>query len=209
MLKLAIVEDTEDIREALESYFSKQKEIQLLIASPNAEEFLCNIAVGTIDILLCDIGLPGISGVELVWRLKQIHPKIHIVMFTVFDEEDYIFQSLKAGASGYLLKNTSLKEIKEGLIDVNNGGASMSPQIAKKVINYFNERGAIKKDISNIFSDKELLIIKQAQKGYNNRQIAEEMFVSIDTIKYHIKNIYRQLEVNNRQELNKFYSHLG
>ncbi len=209
MLKLAIVEDTEDIREALVSYFSKQKDIQLLIASSNAEDFLNNSTIADIDVLLCDIGLPGISGVELVFRLKQKHLKAQIVMFTVFDEEDYIFQSLKAGAAGYLLKNTSLKDIKEGLLEVKNGGASMSPQIAKKVISFFSKAMPIKKDITAIFSDKELLIIKQAQKGYNNRQIAEEMFVSIDTIKYHIKNIYRQLEVNSRQELNKFYSHLG
>jgi len=209
MLKLAIVEDTDDIREALESYFSTQHTIQLLIATPSAEDFLNYDAIGDIDILLCDIGLPGISGVELVWRVKQIDPDIHVVMFTVFDEEDYIFQSLKAGASGYLLKNTALKDIKEGLLEVDNGGASMSPQIAKKLIGFFNKSIPVKKDISAILSDKELLIIRYAQQGYNNRQIAEEMFIALDTVKYHIKNIYRKLEVNSRKELDKFYSRLG
>jgi len=147
--------------------------------------------------------------VELVWRVKQIDPDIHVVMFTVFDEEDYIFQSLKAGASGYLLKNTALKDIKEGLLEVDNGGASMSPQIAKKLIGFFNKSIPVKKDISAILSDKELLIIRYAQQGYNNRQIAEEMFIALDTVKYHIKNIYRKLEVNSRKELDKFYSRLG
>lgn len=209
MLKLAIVEDTDDIREALAHYFAKRNAIQLLTVSSNAEDFLNDVAISDIDILLCDIGLPGINGVELVWRLKQAYPNIHVVMFTVFDEEDYIFQALKAGASGYLLKNTALKDIREGLLEVSNGGASMSPQIAKKVIDFFNKSIPIKRDISAILSEKELLIIKYAQQGYNNRQIAEEMFIAIDTVKYHIKNIYRKLEVNSRQELDKFYSHLG
>lgn len=206
MIKLAIIEDTKNIRNVLEAFFMEQNEFKLSKVAATAEDFFSYTAIGKLDIVLCDIGLPGKSGMEATWILKQKHPHIHIVMFTVFEDKGKIFQSLQAGASGYLLKNTSLPQIREGLLEVINGGAAMSPQIAKKVIDYFKivKPETKNKEIATLTA-REIDVIAQAQKGYSNQLIAEKLFISEDTVKYHIKNIYEKLQINSREALRNYF----
>lgn len=206
MIKLAIIEDTQSIREVAQGYFEQQGEFEVPIAAMNAEDFFGKNNWGDLDMVLCDIGLPGKSGTEAAWIIKEAYPKIQVVMFTVFEDKDKIFQSLQAGASGYLLKKTPLPEIKKGLLEVMKGGATMSPDIAKQVIAYFRlSRPGGDKPGQNGLTAREATVIAQAQKGYSNRAIAEKLCVSIDTIKYHIRNIYEKLQINSRDELLEYY----
>jgi len=205
MTKLAIIEDTESIRDILEAYFSNQPNFDLQCVASSAEAFFKYNAIDEIDVVLCDIGLPGKSGMETAWILKQKHPLMHIVMFTVFEDKDKIFQSLQAGASGYFLKDTPLPQLKEGLLDVINGGAAMSPQIAKEVVNFFRLSKPNAEAPVNLTA-RELDVVSQAQKGLSNRLIAERLFVSVDTVKYHIKNIYDKLQINSREELKNYFN---
>lgn len=205
MTKLAIIEDTQSIRDVLQAYFSNQPNFILKCVSPSAEVFFRYDAINQLDLVLCDIGLPGKSGTEIAWMLKQKYPSLQIVMFTVFEDKDKIFQSLQAGASGYFLKDTPLPELKAGLIEVINGGAAMSPQIAKEVISYFRLSKPADNDPVSLTA-RELDVVTQAQKGLSNRLIAEQLFVSVDTVKYHIKNIYEKLQINSREELKKYFT---
>lgn len=205
MINLAIIEDTTSIRDVLEAYFSNDPDFELKCASATAETFFKYNAIAQLNLVLCDIGLPGKLGTEIAWILKQRHPHIHIVMFTVFEDKDKIFQSLQAGASGYFLKDTPLPELKAGLIEVINGGAAMSPQVAKEVISYFR----VSKPTNNKPIDltvREFDVVTQAQKGLSNRLIAEELFISVDTVKFHIKNIYEKLHINSREELKNYFN---
>lgn len=207
MKTLAIIEDNKNIRDILHNYFLQQDEFQVTVVAASSEDFFLSKALEELDVVLCDIGLPGKSGMETVWLLKHKHPHIHIVMFTVFEDKDKIFQSLQAGASGYFLKNTPLPQLKAGLIEVLNGGAAMSPQIAMKVVNYFKfSASETATHLTAQLTAREVDVIAQAQKGYNNRMIAEKLFVSVDTVKYHIKNIYFKLQINSREELQKYFN---
>jgi DNA-binding NarL/FixJ family response regulator len=206
MIKLAIIEDTKSIREVLQVFFEEQAEFTTKVVAPTAEDFFLSKNIEELELVLCDIGLPGKSGMETTWTIKKKYPHIHVVMFTVFEDKDKIFQSLQAGASGYLLKNTPLSKVKQGLLEVIEGGASISPQIAKKVIDYFNiPKLEPQHEKINKLSAREIDVITQVQKGYTNRIIAENLFISIDTVKYHIKNIYSKLQINSRHELQKIF----
>lgn len=200
MIKLAIIEDTEEISKVLQDFFAEDENFEVVLCVPSAEEFWEIQQNREMDIVLCDIGLPQISGIEIVWELKQKRPQVHVVMFTVFEDKEKIFAALQAGASGYLLKNTPLPKIKEGLLEVLDGGASMSPQIALKVIEYFKLSKKNKENFSEL-TKREAEIVNQLREGFNNKEIAENLFIGAETVKSHIKNIYLKLQVGSRAEL--------
>lgn len=200
---MGIVEDNILVGEMLQFYFSKDEDFEVKFWAVSSEKIPFD-RIDDLDIVLCDIGLPGKSGMEVTYLLKQKSPKIHIVMFTVFEEEEKIFQSLKAGASGYLLKSTPLAEIKTGLIDVLNNGAAISPMIAKKVFNYFNLADNSKSNSHNL-SPREFDVLSQVLAGYTNKQIAEHLSISLETIKSHVRKIYEKLQLSSRSELFHFY----
>lgn len=200
MITVAIVEDIEEIRIPIKDFLSSQ------------EEFLCETAVESVEdffkqfnteippeVLLLDVGLPGISGLSAIKLIKEKLPEIEILMLTVHEEHDKIFRALKAGASGYLIKSTSLSDIKNAVIEVSLGGAPMSPPIARKVINYFDEDK--KQKFESPLTDREKEIVNYIVDGSNMRMIAEKLFVTVDTIKYHCKNIYKKLQINSKGEL--------
>ena len=154
-----------------------------------------------IDIIICDIGLPGKSGIEAVWYIKNKSEKTHVLMLTIFEEREKIFQSLCAGASGYMLKSTPLKEIKAGIGDILNGGAAMSPKIAMQVISYFNKRRQGGTVEAEKLTAREIEILSFLEQGMANKAIADQIHLSVDTVKFHIKNIYLKLQVTSRAEL--------
>ncbi|HET8839203.1 MAG TPA: response regulator transcription factor [Flavobacteriaceae bacterium] len=202
-INLGIVEDNILVGEMLQFYFSKDESFEVKFWAVSSEKIPFD-RIDDLDIVLCDIGLPGKSGMEVTYLLKQKNPKIHIVMFTVFEEEEKIFQSLKAGASGYLLKSTPLAEIKAGLLDVLNNGAAISPMIAKKVFNYFNLADNSKSNSQNL-SPREFDVLSQVLAGYTNKQIAEHLSISLETIKSHVRKIYEKLQLSSRSELFHYY----
>lgn len=204
--KLVIVEDNLIILKALEGYFSASFQFELLFTATSTEEFISMWKDQRIDILLCDIGLPGKSGIEATWYTKRKSHLTQVVMFTVFEDKETIFQALCAGASGYLLKDTPLAKIEEQLLEVMDGGSVMSPQVARMVIGYFNPL-LDKKETKEAdrLTQREIEIISMLQHGASYKTVAERLFISVDTVKFHIRNIYSKLQVNSRSELiNKY-----
>lgn len=204
MVRLAIIEDTQTVREILTAYFSEQPDFQLVTVAETAEYFLEAHLNKSLDMVLCDIGLPGKSGTEATWAIKRKFPHIRVVMFTVFEDKEKIFESLKAGASGYLLKKTPLTQIKSALLDVMNEGAAMSPSIALKVIEYFKVSTKLK-DSDDALTPREIEVVEQIKQGFGNKEIGENLFISVDTVKYHIRKIYEKLQVRGRVELINYY----
>lgn len=200
MLTVAVIEDIKDIREPLYEFLSDQDEFLCETASGSVEDFLKDFN-GNLppEVLLLDIGLPGISGLGAIKIIKEKLPNIEIIMLTVHEEHDIIFRALKSGASGYLIKSTPLAEIKDAIIAVSVGGSPMSPPIARKVINFFNKHD--NNNIESPLTDKEKTIVNYMVDGANMKMIAANINVSVNTVKYHCKNIYKKLQINSKSEL--------
>lgn len=200
MISIAIIEDIDEIRNPIFDFLSEQEEFLCETASNSAEDFFENYNKEIPpDVILLDIGLPGLSGLSAIKLIKEKLPLAEIIMLTVHEESDKIFSALKAGASGYLIKSTSLSEIKSAVVEVSKGGAPMSPVIARKVINYFEDD---KKTISEVqLSEKEKTIVNYIVDGLNFKMIAANLNISLDTVKYHCKNIYKKLQINSKGEL--------
>ncbi|MEE9429706.1 MAG: response regulator transcription factor [Melioribacteraceae bacterium] len=200
MISVAIIEDIRDIREPLFEFLSNQEEIVCNLAEESVEDFFANYDKEiSPDVILLDIGLPGISGLAAIKIIKEKIPEVNIIMFTVQEEYDNIFNALKSGASGYMLKSEPLAVIKAAILDVHVGGAPMSSQIARKVINYFSQESITLKD--NLLTSKETEITNYVVDGLNYKMIAANLDVSVNTIKFHIKNIYTKLHINSQAEL--------
>jgi len=201
MIKVGIVEDNVKIRNLIQRYLDMQDGISCSVAVDSVEEMLDYLKEQELpDILLMDIQLPGMSGIEGIGIIKQDYPEIDIIMLTVYHDSHKIFDSLKAGASGYLLKHTSLPEIKDAVEDLAKGGAPMSPQIARKVIQYFNTNQAKKKPESNLTA-REQDIVNGLVDGLSYKMIAARYDISIDTVRAHIRHIYKKLHVNSKAEV--------
>jgi len=201
MIKVGIVEDNVKIRNLIQRYLDMQDGISCSVAVDSVEEMLDYLKEKELpDILLMDIQLPGMSGIEGIGIIKQDYPEIDIIMLTIYHDSHKIFDSLKAGASGYLLKHTSLPEIKDAIEDLAKGGAPMSPQIARKVIQYFNTNQVKKKPESNLTA-REQDIVNGLVDGLSYKMIADRYDISIDTVRAHIRNIYKKLHVNSKAEV--------
>ncbi|MDZ7758014.1 response regulator transcription factor [Rhodohalobacter sp.] len=201
MIKVGIVEDNVKIRNLIQRYLDMQDGISCSVAVDSVEEMLDYLKEKELpDILLMDIQLPGMSGIEGIGIIKQDYPEIDIIMLTIYHDSHKIFDSLKAGASGYLLKHTSLPEIKDAVEDLAKGGAPMSPQIARKVIQYFNTNQVKKKPESDLTA-REQDIVNGLVDGLSYKMIADRYDISIDTVRAHIRNIYKKLHVNSKAEV--------
>jgi DNA-binding NarL/FixJ family response regulator len=200
MIKVAVVEDDTTIRETLCQYLSSQSDFYCDMAYESVESMLHNLNSSNLpEVILMDIGLPGMSGISGIKIIKQKFPEINIVMLTVYNDANKVFQSLCAGASGYLLKNAPFSEIKEAIYLVTHDGASMSPQIARKVVEYFHPEK--KKHIDSPLTAKEKEIVLGLVDGLSYKMIADRKNVSIETVRSHIKNIYKKLHVHNKAEV--------
>lgn len=202
-IKLGIVEDVNVVRTTLSDFFENDTKFEVSTIACNAEELLEYEEVHLLDQLLCDISLPGKSGIELTWILKNKYPDIQIVMFTVYEEDDKIFDAIRSGADGYLLKRSSLIELRKALLDVKAGGSAMSPAIARRVMDFFKPKASMSASGIESLTDQEKQIVLLILEGHNNRLIADIMCISVDTIKYHIKKIYKKLQINSREELER------
>ena len=192
-IHIAIVEDDPEIRQTLSLIIDGSQGFVCKHVFPDGEAAIKGIKDIPVDVVLMDIDLPGISGIEATRLMKREHPKMDFIMLTVQSDDDSIFESLCVGASGYLLKDTNPADLLVHIREVFEGGSPMSSQIARRIINSF-------RIIENPLSDRETEVLKNLSKGFNYKEIAEEMYLSPHTVKTHIKNIYGKLHVNNRAE---------
>ena len=200
MAQVGIIEDNKKIRQLMQRYLDMQEDMSCPVATESVEEMLDYLTTYPHpNVLLMDIQLPGMSGIEGMKIIQQKYPDIEIIMLTVYHDSHKIFDSLKAGASGYLLKHTSLPEIKDAIDLLMQGGAPMSPQIARKVITHFNDRGQ-KQQESNL-TNREQDIVNGLVDGLSYKLIADRLDISIDTVRAHIRNIYKKLHVNSKAEV--------
>ncbi len=198
-IKVAIVEDNEKIREGLAALIDGSEGFQCTAAYETAEEALRHLPAYNPDVVLMDIQLPKMSGIECVARLKEQDGKMQVMMLTVYEDDDKVFKSIVAGATGYILKRTPPAELLEAIRDLHEGGSPMSDQIARKVVKAFQEMGKSSKETENL-SEREMEILSYLAKGYQDKEIADHFFLSIKTVRTHLRNIYQKLHVRSRTE---------
>ncbi len=206
MIKVAIVEDIKEIREGLQLLISSNSGFSCKHIYSSAEEAMANIPLTLPDVVLMDIHLPGVTGIEAVRSLKPRFLSMQFIMSTVYEDDENIFESLKAGATGYLLKKTSPDKILEAITEVYKGGSPISAEIARKVIASFQKENPV--DAIPELTPKEKEILKALSKGLRYKEIANEMHISMDTVRTHVRHIYEKLQVQSRIEaVNKVYGH--
>lgn len=203
MNEIAIVEDNVKIRDLIQQFLNLQSDMTCRFAEGSVEALLAYLKEGfRPSVVLMDIDLEGMSGIDGMKLVRSQYPDIDIIMLTVYHDSHKIFNSLRAGASGYLLKHTSLPEIKDAIDVVLAGGSPMSPQIARKVITFFNnpEESEDPKPESGL-TIREQEIVVGLVDGLSYKMIADRMDISIDTVRAHIRNIYKKLHVNSKAEV--------
>jgi DNA-binding NarL/FixJ family response regulator len=204
MINVVIIEDIREIREGLQMLIDGSDGFNCSKTFSTAELAISELPGICPDVVLMDINLPGISGIEAVKKLKAQCINTLFIMSTVYEDDENIFESLKAGASGYLLKKTTPSKILEAITEVYNGGSPMSSQIARKVIASFQHKDSI--DEVEVLTPKEKEVLKELAKGLRYKEIANSLGVSIETIRSHARKIYEKLQVQSRTEaLNKVY----
>jgi DNA-binding NarL/FixJ family response regulator len=198
MITISIIEDQREMRESLVECLGKAPGLRCIGAHASGEEGLRDIPKENPDVVLMDINLPGINGIQCVARLKKLLPDIQVLMLTTYDDGDLIFDSLRAGANGYLLKNVPWEEMVQAVQQVHAGGAPMSLQIARKVINHFHNA----KPASELeqLTSRELEILRLLAKGHLYKEIADHLAISMSTVRTHICAVYEKLHVHSRTE---------
>lgn len=196
---IAIIEDDEKVRHYLAEQIQLHIDVKELRIFADAESALKELTAEPVEIALFDINLPGMSGIDCIQRLKMLHPRMQMMVLTVYDNPDNIFNALKAGATSYLLKGTPPEKVIEAILEVYNGGSPISSQIARKVIEAF----AVREKTNEYFQDlsrREQEMLEYLSKGYRYKEIADKLYVSLETVRTHIRNIYEKLQVNSRAE---------
>ena len=204
-ITLAIVEDLGEVREGLNQFISLNPAFKVLDTFSTAEEALQELPRLRPDIVIMDINLPGMTGIECIRKVKDKTPTTQFMMFTVYENDEKVFEALKAGASGYLLKNTGLLQLLEALKELHNGGSPMSANIARKLVSLFREN---EKEIPEIeqLTKREFELLQLLSKGLLYKEISDQLHISMNTVKQHIHHIYEKLHVQNRTEaLNKVF----
>jgi DNA-binding NarL/FixJ family response regulator len=204
MIKIAIADDNSFLIKTIQEKLSFFDDFTIKFTAVNGEDILEKLEQNhNIDLILMDIEMPKMNGIEATYAIKQKFPQIKIIMLTVFDNDENIFKSIKAGADGYLLKEVNPKDLQQGIIDTLNGGATMTPSIALKTLKLFRnpidfENVTTQEDIQ--LTTREIEVLEQLSKGLKYHLIAENLFLSVGTIRKHIENIYAKLQVHNKLE---------
>ncbi|WP_201987245.1 response regulator [Hymenobacter rubidus] len=198
-MPLAIIEDQPSIRETYAAYLCAQPEFDCVVVAGSVEEFLAALPTAGRPprLVLSDIGLPGLSGIEGVSRIKRVLPKADVVLITVYSDAERLFQALCAGAVGYLLKTTMLRDVKTALLEVLDGGSPMSSAIARHVVRHFQPAPSL----TEVLTPRELQLVQAIEEGLSYRLVAERMSISINTVRTFIRRVYEKLEISSRTEL--------
>jgi DNA-binding NarL/FixJ family response regulator len=198
-ISIAIVEDLDEVRNGLKSFLSLSEGFAVLDTFKTAEEALYDIPTLKPDIVIMDINLPGMNGIECIRQLKSKVPATQFMMFTVYENDEKVFEALKAGASGYLLKNTGLLQLIESLKELHTGGSPMSSNIARKLVTVFRTKEKEAKPVE-VLSNRENEILLLLSKGLLYKEIADQLSIATGTVRQHIHKIYEKLHVQNRTE---------
>lgn len=198
-VKILLYDDNEALRQSMEALITEEPDFELLAAMPNAETVATDIALFKPDVILMDIDMPNINGVEAVRKIRTTHETLPVIMLTVFDDNENIFNAICAGASGYILKRYATEEIPSAIRNVLTGGAPMTGTVARKVLQMVPPAKTTEQEASNL-SNKEIQILQLLVNGFSYKMIAAEMKISIDTVRFHIKKIYDKLHVHSATE---------
>jgi len=199
-IRVAIFDDNTQLRESLFDLVEASDGFICVGAFPNCENVLQNVKDTKPDVVLMDIEMPVVSGIDAVILVKEKFPDVKILMQTIFEDDEKVFQSICNGAEGYILKNTAPEEILLSLKEIYEGGAPMTPAIATKVLRMFKNNLSAKKDESFNLSIREKEILKHLVEGLSYKMIADACFISLETVSGHIKNIYKKLQVHSKGE---------
>ncbi|MDP4115475.1 MAG: response regulator transcription factor [Bacteroidota bacterium] len=201
MINTIIVEDNNTIRDGLAALINGTPGYSCIGSYSNCEKFLEYLDEKNVDVVLMDIGLPGMNGIEGVKLAKQINPDLNILMLTVYEESETVFEALCAGACGYLVKKTPPARLIEAIKEIYEGGAPMSSRIARKVITTFRQFGPSTPEYPQYdLTHREKEVLNSLGEGNNYQQIADALFISVDTVRHHIRNIYKKLHVHSQSE---------
>jgi DNA-binding NarL/FixJ family response regulator len=207
-ISVAIVEDNVDIRKALEQIIEMADGFEVSCTCENGEAALELLPAFLPNVVLMDINLGGINGIEVVKKLKASHPSILFMMCTVYEEDEKIFEALNAGASGYIIKKTTPVKLLEAIKELHGGGAPMSSQIARKVVEAFQNKVPATEGVGSlaILTKREFEILEMLAKGLVYKEISDKLFISSETVRKHVYNVYNKLHVSNRVEaVNKYF----
>lgn len=205
-IKISIVEDNPDIRTGLKMIVGSVAELECHSDFSNAEDAVEQLPLEPADVVLMDINLPGMNGIEAISILKNKCPHTQFMMLTILEDDDMIFRSLQAGATGYLLKKSSVTQLSQAVIDIHNGGSPMTPEIARKVLNAFTLNQNKQEPDYLDLSEREVEIVNLLARGFRYKEIADQMCISQATVRTHIYNIYKKLHVQSRTDaLNKIF----
>jgi len=205
MIKIAVAEDNGFLAKAVEEKISFFDDLKFKFRGVNGNDFIGKLTQDhNVDVILMDIQMPEMDGIQTTEYIKNKYPQIKILMLTVFDDDDNIFRAIQAGADGYLLKETNPTELHKAITDVLDGGAAMTPSVALKALNILRNPTRITKDKNQqqeiALTKREIEVLEQLSKGLNYQQIADNLILSSSTVRKHIENIYKKLQVHNKME---------
>ena len=198
-ITVSIVEDNQGTREVLQSLLAEAAGIKCKAAYGTGEDAVRDLPADPPDVALVDINLPGMDGIQCVMKLRTLLPNLRVLMLTRYEESDMIFNALRAGASGYLLKKTIPTELAPAIEQVHSGGAPMSMQIARQVVQFFHRSPDTASEVGKL-TTREQEILVQLSKGFLYKEIADTLGISLDTVRKHVKHIYEKLHVRSRTE---------
>ena len=204
-IRVSVVEDDNRLRRRFTDLIDGAEGFTCWSSHATAEEAIERISAAPPDVVLIDIQLPGIDGIECVRRLKTAQPDLPLLMLTVFDDNERVFESLKAGARGYLVKRAHRDELLEAIATVHDGGAPMSPHVARKVVQYFNELGVPAPGVERL-TQREREVLDRLARGDFYKEIADHLSISINTVRKHLTKIYDKLHVQSRTEAVVWYT---
>jgi len=199
-IKVAIYEDNDAFRDTLSHLIKGSGLLTFMGAYPDCSNILDHCEISTPDVILMDIDMPGISGIEATYLVKDKYPEVNVMILTIFENRDKIFDALRAGATGYLLKKTPAIQIIESIVELYSGGSPMSGEIARKVLEFFTPSSNSQDGNNYLLSDRELDILKCLVAGDSYKMIADHCCISIGTVRSHINSIYKKLHVNSKSE---------
>jgi DNA-binding NarL/FixJ family response regulator len=198
-IRIILYEDNENLRSSLTSLLQWQSDVELIAAIPDAQSVLTDIEQCKPDVILMDIDMPGVNGIEAVRKIRAPYPELPVIMLTVFEDNENIFNAICAGASGYLLKK-NFDQIVPAVKDVLAGGAPMTGTVAKKILTLFPRPAQTKNEEDKLLSTREAELLQLLIKGYSYKMIADELNIALETVRSHIKKIYKKLQVNSATE---------